>query len=542
MLGLLGALPVHAAPPSRLRLTVPAAPVAPGQAAHLKIELVGEDRKPAATLRERTVRLAGAGPLAAPVTVTIPAGASEVEVPVASPKPGLWQVEVTSPGLSPDVGVVVSLGKAAERPRVAPERAHAAAAERPKPGGPPPAPIHAAPPPASKTLPERHTFRVEARRPASSFRLPAPQAGAERSRVTAEVVPPAPGSAPGPSPEPPPPPPSAPAPAPAPVADAGHVELIAQPVKVRRGPQGWESSRVRAYWFHDEAPVPAARDLQLSLVLSGGSGNTGLAPLLLAIPKGAFMSPAEAQISAQGADTAAVKALYDGGVSKTVEVDFLPTVPTRLGFEGPPEVVRGLATVTSDLFVRLLDDDLRPVAADEAVPVTVTIQGPAETVSQSVSIPAGAIEAKVPLELSRQGVYSVGALAPGLAPAAAYAVTYAIDWLLIALALLGGVLGSMTRVLYRHERGRGPMRVLFLGVLAAFLTLLLFSFGLLALLEGALPEALAKLPSHGPFAALLLGFLAGLSFDKVFGRFLSGAEPAPAPAPAPATDRKGRPK
>lgn len=136
----------------------------------------------------------------------------------------------------------------------------------------------------------------------------------------------------------------------------------------------------------------------------------------------------------------------------------------------------------------------------------------------------------------------MAASAPDFASAAPYTITYAIDWRMIAFALAGGLLGSLARVLYRRERERGPVRVLVLGLLAAFLTLLLFSFGLLSVLEGALPEALAKLPSHGPFAALLLGFLAGLSFDKVFGRLLAGAEPAPEAAPAQGQGRKGRSK
>jgi hypothetical protein len=527
-----GAGPLRAGPPSRLRLTVPAAPVAPGQEARVKIELLGEDRKPVPTLRERKIQLTGAGGLSPVATVTVPAGSSEVEVPIATSKPGLWQLEVTSPGLSSAAGVVLSLAHPADHPRPASQPLLRATARRPQPASPPPATTRAAPsPPAARPT-------LEARRNPGSMilRLPSPSAGAMRERA-ARVTAPAPASpaaAPAPEPAPPPPPP----PAPAPVADRGHVELIAQPIKLRRGQRGWETSRVQAYWFRDEAPERTPHDIQLSLVLTGGSGNAGIDPPLLSIPRDAFMSPAAAQISAQGADTAQVKALYDGGVSKPVEISFLPTVPFQLGFEGPAEVVRGLATVSSDLYVRLLGEDGQPVPAAQPVPVTVAVEGPAGTVSQAVSIPVGAIEVRVPVDLARQGLYTVRASAPGLTPADPFTLTYAIDWLLIAFALAGGVLGSLARVLYRRERDRGPLRVLILGLLAAVLTLLLFSFGLLSILEGALPEGLAKLPSHGPFAALLLGFLAGLSFDKVFGRFLSGSEPAAAPAPA--HGRKGR--
>ncbi|HXO19575.1 MAG TPA: hypothetical protein VOA87_06575, partial [Thermoanaerobaculia bacterium] len=328
LLCLAAAGPLDAAqPPSRLRLTVPAAPVAPGQEARLTIELLGEDRQPLATPRDRKVELRGADALSRITTVTIPAGSSAVEVAVTAPKPGLWQIEVASPGLSSAAGVVVSLAHPPSQvshpaPVPPPPRKLPAPASAPRPS--PTAIRLPAPPPAAGPQ------TMEARRPepgALALKRPVASLLAHPRETAAATAAPSPSTASTGTMNAPPATsaPAAPAPAPPPPvsADGGHVELIAQPLKLRQGHQGWETSKVQAYWFAGEAPVPASRDLQLSLVLTGGSGNTAIDPGLLSIPHGAFMSPTAAQISARGIDTAVVKALYDGGVSQPVEISFL---------------------------------------------------------------------------------------------------------------------------------------------------------------------------------------------------------------------------
>jgi hypothetical protein len=384
--------------------------------------------------------------------------------------------------------------------------------------------------------------------PTLARRLPA---SAERDRVTAAGRPaPPPPPAPAPPAEAARPVPASPEsiPSAAPPSQ-GHVELIAQPPKLRRGHDGWATSQIQAFWFEGSEPGQSPRDLSLSLVVDGGD-DLQVAPTVLRIPNGQIQSPEAAKISAHRADTAMVRALYPGGQSKPVPISFLDAEPARLVFVGTPELFRGLTSVNTDLYVRLLDDGGQPATnnGDQTVKVNVAVQGPLGVHSYSATVAKGERETRIPIELTRPGQYSIRASAANLGDADPLAVRFALDWLLLASALVGGVLGSLTRVVYRRERvwPKGLPRVLVLGVASALFVLLLSVLGLLSLLGDALPsvEALQKVPASSLCGALLLGFLAGMLFDKVFGRFLGGTggrrakpksgAPVPAPKGAPA--------
>lgn len=382
------------------------------------------------------------------------------------PKPGLWKIEARSHGLLSGSGAVACVAeKAAVR----------------------------------KTTPEKTPGNMSGNLTAMIVRLPT---GTDETTVTPESI-----------------------------APAGRVELIAQPAKLRRVRGGWEPSRIEAFWFEGDAPGLSPRDLSLSLIVDGGTSSTTADPSLLSIPSGAIKSQAPALVSARDAGTAAVRALYPGGQSKPVQLEFLNASPRRLGFAGTPKSFRGLASGSTELWVRLLDDNDEPAITEKPVAVDVAVAGPTGTRSYSANIAAGAMQAKVALELNRPGSYTIQASAPGLRESDALPVRFAVDWLLLSMALLGGLLGSLTRVLYRRNRRervwpKGILRVLVLGVAAALLVLLLSLFGLLSLLSGALPEGvsaeLQKVSATSLFGVLLLGYLGGLLFDKVLGRFLGG--------------------
>ncbi len=470
--------------PVRIELRAPAAPLEPGKASRITIELLGENARPAAAPQEIRIDLAGIGGLAAKPQVTVPAGASRVEVPVRPAKPGLWKIEASSKGLISGFGVVVCMAKV-------------------QPASPPPLP----PPPPTREDPSLRTRREAQPEPA-----PPP---ADDVAAFGEV-PMAPSSI-------------RPEPAETIVAggqpstiDAprGRVELIARPAQVRRTRDGWQSL-VDAYWLEDE--VPARRHDQLDMDLVPERGNPVVTRKPFRILPGQFKSEDPVPVSATSVETAVVRALYERGRSNPVQIDFLSPTPAQLALAGASRSFRGLTGVTSDILVRLLDEGGQPVVADKEIPVEVAVEGPLGTRSYQAKVPAGAIQAKVSLDLNRPGSYTVQASAAGLKAADPVEVRFALDWLLIASSLLGGVLGSLTRVLYRREWPKGLARAAALGIAAALLVLLLSIFGVLSILGDALPaaKALEKVPATSLLGALLLGFIAGLAFDKVFGRFLS---------------------
>jgi hypothetical protein len=537
-----------AEPPARIAVEAPAL-LKPGEAGKLVVSLAGTKGEPTPTLQPLAIEIRDAAELGAPATATVPAGATRAEVAIHASKPGLWQIEARAPGLASGFATVVC---------IAPERL---AARHPAPfpgavgqGAPAPRPL----PTQTPTLaPDKD--QAPAIQPRVLPRLP-PRSGSyrversivrERLPVPVPVPVPPPTTATGPIPQavpvgsgpiaPPPPPPS-----------QGHVELKPQPRTVHRGPSGWEG-QVEAFWYEGDVPGVIPTDLSLSLLVDGKTGETRIAPTVLRIPGGQFKSD-PATISARSADTAEVQALYAGGQSKPVEIDFLASAPAKVGFPGPqqPLSFRGLTAVASDVYVRLFDEEGQQAVSAAGQKVNLAVQGPTGTRTYSGSVPPGDVQAKIPIELPRPGKYSIVASAPGLADSSPLAIDFALDWLLLACALGGGVLGSLTRVLYRRERlwPKGLPRSLALGVAAALLVLLLSLFGVLSILGDALPaaEALQKVSPTSLAGALLLGFLAGLVFDKIFARFLGarpsrrGKAPKPpatgsSPPPAPATAR-----
>jgi hypothetical protein len=448
-----------AQPPSRLILKTPAEPLHPGEAGEIRLILANAAGKPRPAKRDLTVDLSGAKGLVSASRQVIPAGKAESRISIRPTKPGLWEIEARSRGLESAQGVVVCVAR------------KRGALGLGAPAGP------------------RRAVWGPDRPGAGSVALAgwalAQQGGEARAR------------------------------------------LVAQPVTIRRGRDGWVESRIDAYCFVGENPAACPRELQINLVMEESTGALALSPPVLTIPPGEVKSRSAATLSARQAATAQVRALYAGGVSEPIEISFLRAEPRQLGLMDIPEkTIRGLGLLSSEVYVRLLDEGGEPALADRPVPVTLVVSGPAGSHSYPVTVPEGEFQRAVSVEIARHGEYELGAFAPGLKPAPDQPLHFGIDWSLLAFALFGGVLGSLARVIWRREAswGWGAARVLFLGMLAAVLVLLLSVFGLLSLLEGALPQGwsdkLQEVPVTSLFAVLLLGFLAGLLFDKVFGRFL----------------------
>ena len=333
-------------------------------------------------------------------------------------------------------------------------------------------------------------------------------------------------------------------------AAPGEVRLIPEHLERYRGKQGWESVSIDAYWYEQGNPSAAPHELDLALVAN--QGDLRIDPVRLNILPGDFMSQRPAVVTAVATAKASLRALYPGGQSNLVDISFLAAPATQLSFSSGPQVIRGFGVVSSEVYVRLLDAAGVPAVADRPIQVNMQLNGPIGSPQLSPAvIPAGEIETRVPLVLPRFGAYTVIASAASLADAPPLSIQVAFDWLLRLATLLGGLLGSLTRVLYRgqsaEETPRRLLRVLLLGSLAALLVVLLSAFGLLSLLGGALPagwsDALAKVPLGSLTGVFLLGFLAGLLFDRVFGSLVSPSPSSSVPkaTPPPGSPDPGRP-
>lgn len=470
-----------AQPPSRLVLKTPAEPLQPGEKGEIRLILANTAGEPRPGKRDVRVEIRGAQGLVSASRQVIPAGKAEVRIPIRPSEPGLWEIEARSRGLESAQGVVVCVAR------------KRGALGLGAPAGP--------------RLAAWGPDRPGAGSVAFAGWALAQQGGEARAR------------------------------------------LVAQPVSIRRGREGWVESRIDAYCFVGENPAACPRELQVNLVLEESSGALALNPTVLTIAAGDVKSRTPATLSADQAATARVRGFYAGGVSEPIEISFLRAQPRQLGLmDIPAKTIRGLGLLSSEVYVRLLDAGGEPALADRPVPVTLVLSGPAGSRSYPVTVPEGEFQVAVPVEIARHGEYELGAFAPGLKPAPDQPLSFGIDWSLLAFALFGGILGSLARVIYRREAswGWGAARVFFLGMLAAILVLLLSVFGLLSLLEGALPpgwsDKLQNVPVTSLFAVLLLGFLAGLLFDKVFGRFLGadGGGPGGPDRPAPKNERQRR--
>jgi len=572
-------------PPSRLRLVRPGAPLVPGQQASLRIETTGENGDLLPVPRPVVVSIFGAAGLTATTRVMVPAGSAAVEVPITAARPGVWQVEVRGEGLYSASTVVACVHPAVlqSHQAVAAARARRAAgagaapagappAAAAKPPGAPAATARAAGPPAARPAAAPQALFRAARPNSPAFA--APGAHLEEERLRAEA--PAPGPAPAPASRSARPnaaarpaaaagresaaaPAAGTAPAgtaepgataggpatspPAATAKSGEVRLIPEHLERYRGAQGWESVSVDAYWYENGNPNPVPRELELALVSDGG--DLLIDPVRLSIPSGDFVSKQPAKVTAAAARKATLRALYPGGQSNLVDVSFLAAPATRLSFASGPQVIRAFGVVSTEVYVRLLDAAGMPAVADRPIKVNLQLSGPIGSPQlQPAVINAGEIETRAPLELPRFGAYTVLAAASDLADAPPLAIEVTFDWLLLVVILLGGLLGSLARVLYQGQSAdatpRRLLRVLLLGGLAALLVVLLSAFGLLSLLASALPQgftdALARIPLGSLTGVFLLGFLAGLLFDRIFGGLVSpgggraDAKPPAAPA------------
>jgi hypothetical protein len=393
-------------PPSRLRLLRLVEPLVPGQQVQLVVETVGEHNEPLAVMHPLVVSLLGANGLTAMTRVTIKTGASKVEVPLSAVKPGLWQIDARAEGLYSASTVVVCVAPEVlqhhQAVAAAPVR-RTAGAPAPLPALPPPgaaaphtaapAAVRAAPPAAAGVPPRAPSSAAASRAPQEPASAPAaaanpPPARTDEERLRALATPPAapPRLAPRSLARPIAAPSAAGrAAAPAAAAEraaagtgapapAGEVRLIPEHLERYRGPQGWESVSVDAYWYEKGKPAVAPRELDLALIAN--QGDLQIDPSRLDILPGDYVTRAPAKVTAIAPAKASLQALYPGGQSNLVDVSFLAAPAAKLSFSSGPQVIRAFGVASSEVYVRLLDASGVPALAEQPIQITLQLSGP----------------------------------------------------------------------------------------------------------------------------------------------------------------------
>ena len=309
-----------------------------------------------------------------------------------------------------------------------------------------------------------------------------------------------------------------------PVTEPGRLHLELARTIVHRGADGLFRGILHAVWREGDEPSPRQSDLPLQFLFIPSGGDHRLEPSQAVLRTSETSTRLEVHSATEG--EVQVVAIYDGFVSDPSILDFRPAKPKQLLFSSDFYSLRSLGSTQLEVSVRLLDANGALAATDKAREITLTMRGSDGERSQTLEIPAGDFQASAVFEVSRFGRYELEAIDVGLDSAKAQ-VRLRFDFFLLLIGLLGGMLGSLTRLLFQrhHDWKKDLKRALVLGVVAALLAVPLALFGLLSALSSVFPEglleALSALPSENHLAMFFIGLVAGLALEPLLAFFTS---------------------
>lgn len=512
----------------QLQLQVPEEPLVTGEKGRLIVTLADTEGKPRTPGRDLTLQLDTEDGLLKNRRIPWPKNQSRLEIEIGSEVPGSWFVEAFGEGLFPASTLVVVVepepaGAAGEAEETVAEVGSEAPAELSREGADAPdddrilATVEGADTEAPVVVP------ID--RPQLDRRVLSPQLLRQarlQNPALLEAL-----EARGPTAEP----------------RAGSLVLQPNRAKVRRGADGLYRLKVKALWFVDGLPKKIDETLDLWFVFAPHTADRGTLPETVTISRGAVSGDTEIRSKSPG--EVQLSAMSERGISKPIEVTFLPPRPAGLAFSQPRYRVRSLAAAKLDLSIQLRDEIGNAVVAGKDTEVVLSWSGDEGTGNQRLTIAAGEFEEAAPLQLSRFGSYTVGVTAAELQSAEA-AVDLDPDYMALLLALLGGIIGALARLLFVHRDDKwkkGIWRSLLLGAVAALLVLLLAVFRVLSTLEQWLPAELSMLgglPFANHLAILLLGLVAGLGLESIIlyfvGRKSHSGEVPDSDNQAPAAD------
>lgn len=266
---------------------------------------------------------------------------------------------------------------------------------------------------------------------------------------------------------------------------------------------GKDQATIQAFVLDSEDSL--AQDIRVVLFNSGGT----LSQQALIIPAGqdvgsVTLTSANVQTITVEYINAAPPAQVQGDTR--FQIPFGPAI-TQLGVDAsPPQIT---LVEKSELIIKLLDSEGKPVATDVPRKVSFTIEsGSGDIETKELTIAAGGYEGRTSFRPTWRGKVNISAATPNLQTAAVI-VTVTLPVLVLVLSAIGAGLGGV--IAYWREQNSNWWRIV-TGLVTGFVFYWAFVFGVLPLLSREIVL--------NPLSALALSVIGGWLGTEVFNMIL----------------------
>lgn len=470
--------------PVRLAVETDRLEVAPGETVELTVKLQDADGEPAAAPRDLVVRLVveGEGQDAEETDLTMERGKRNARHEVEAGDPGLVEVRAEHPELR---------GGGAFFHVTGPREPVVAFSAQPHPGAAPQAVLRPTPQAvATERAAVREAMDEAEGEPGEEDETAARVAAEPKADVTPELI--------------------------EPLHAEQRPRLILRS-SPRRGllANGKDSAKIYAF-LEGGGPL----DYTIRLIPDAGR----LDPLPLRIPSGASSGTATLTASRPGrvqVEYVSAEPALGPVEPQVLEVDFEPPI-TALELAVRPSPIR--VGQTAEAVARLVDAAGTPVKTATERQVKLDVEtGRARLGAHSVTVPAGAFEARTTVTGEWWGDAEISASSPNLLTRRV-PIAIQFPWALLAVTMVGSLAGGLIAWTYGKAKRHWLWQRLFTGLVTGLV------FYWLLLFTGIVPSTALANPL-GVFAAAVLGGWLGTEvFDLVLDRLGLRTEPQPAGA------------
>ncbi len=266
---------------------------------------------------------------------------------------------------------------------------------------------------------------------------------------------------------------------------------------------GKDQATIQAFVLSNDDST--AEEIRVRLFNSGG--NLTPQPLVIA----AGQDAGSAVLTSQAAQNITVEyvsaspaAVLQGDAK--MQIVFGPPI-TQLGVDASPPAIT--LVDKSDLIVRLLDSEGKPVATDAPRKVSFTIEaGRGDIETKELTIAAGGFEARTSFRPTWRGKVTISAATPNLQTASVL-VTVSLPVVVLTLSVIGATIGGV--IAYWREQQPKWWRIV-LGLVTGFVFYWAFVFGVLPLISREIVL--------NPLSALALSVIGGWLGTEVFSMVL----------------------